>query len=250
MSFKDLDIDDEAMFANAAAASEDTGEKDMSNYTVEKKDAPAIEDAILRRKPVSKPDQTPTPVKVTEDLKKAKESKKVEVVVKPEKTKEHEKEEVVKPKQVEQFNHKQGITPDSVRKILEMSEVLGSYKTDEREFVKRYFNSNESHDAEVIYAALTANPRELDALNKIVVAKNQSSADRAFYLMELNNEAVGDIFEQIQLLTDELGDAGTVTDGNKLKVCRAIEKVIADMPTEMFTYIHKLQEFTTKAITK
>lgn len=248
MSFKDLDIDDEAMFANAAAASEDTGEKDMSYYTLEKKDEPAIEDAILRRKPVSKSEQTP--VKVAEDLKKAKKEKETIAAVKSIEGKEPKEIEVVKPKQAEQFNHKQGITPNSVRKILEMSQVLGSYKADEREFVKRYFNSNESHDAEVIYAALTANPRELDALNKIVIAKNQSSADRAFYLMELNNEAIGDIFDQIQLLTDELGSSGTVTDKNKLKVCRAIEKVIADMPTEMFAYIHKLQEFTTKAITK
>lgn len=243
MSFKGLDID-EQMFADMAASAENSGEKDPSTYG-DKKVQPAKDDLLIKKKPKSEP-------AVNKWTEKPAPAEKVEA--KPEPIKKAEPK-VVEPEQVKEptkptrkvFNS-QGVTVDSVSKILEMNKVLNTYLDDEKSFVTMYFQSEDGNDADVIYKALTSNPRELDALKMIVIAKEQSSAERAFYLMGLSNQAVEDVFGQLALLTDELGKKGTVTENNKLNVCRELERVISNTTDDMFAYIYKLKEFAEKAL--
>lgn len=222
MSFKGLDID-EQMFADMAAAAENTGEKDPSMYS---------EGAT---KPAKKAE---VPV-----------NKEVKAQPKPEPKKEVKQEEPVRKPQPKPVSiPRDGVSVDSVGKILEMNDLLNKYVDSEQKFISMYFQAKAGDKADVIYKALTASPRDLEALQVIANAKTKSAADRAFYLMELSNQSVEDVYLQMTLLTEELTGGGEVTDVNKLKVCRKLESVIAGITDEMFKYINKLQEFSSKAL--
>lgn len=243
MSFDGIDIDE--MFAEAAGAAENTGEKDPEAYG--KNPKKVIEKEVVKKeiKPEPKPE-----VKVE-----AKSEPKVEPKQKPE-----IKEEVVERKErlgplikqggVNTNITDKGINVEAISKIIEMKHTLDNYNASELNFVKGYFQNEEGESAEIIYQALTANNRGLDALNKIVLARGKTAAERAFYLMELDHNSIEAIYEQVDLLTGLLGETGRVNEINKIKICRILEKTISDMADDVFTYINKLQEFTNIAISE
>lgn len=140
------------------------------------------------------------------------------------------------------------ITVESITKIIEMKQLLDKYNPTEKEFVTSYFQSEKDDIAQVIYSALTANQRDLDALNKIVVAKKHTAAERAFYLMDLDNNSIEAVYEQVSLIVGEVGERERVGDNNKIKVCRTLERAISEMPDDVFLYIKRLQDFTNKAL--
>lgn len=238
-----LDID--KMFAEAAGAAENTGEKDPEGYGKNPKKV-----------------DNKNEVKVDSIPKKE---------AKPETPKEQEKPKVEKPteKPVEKSEVEEpikdrlgpllksggsrnvmseGLGVNSIQRVLEMKEIMDNYNATELKFVKGYFQSENGSPAEIIYKALTTNTRGLDALNKIVIARGNTAADRAFYLMELDYNSIEAIYEQVDLLTGELGDTEKVSEINKIQICRTLEKTISEMPADVFIYINKLQEFTNKAI--
>ena len=231
MSFNGINIDQ--MFAEAASAAEETGEKDPKKYSeqgavvepsLETKPEPALE---IKPESVAEVKPTPAP-EIQPELKSKVESKPLPV------------EPVLGNR----------LTVLDVSKVLQMKKVLDTYNDTERNFIMRYFESSEALEAEVIFNALTKNPNELEALSNIVKARKSSAAERAFYLMDLSNEDIIAIYDEVELLTGELGESGTLTDKNKISVCRSIEKAISAMPEEVFAYIDKLQEFTSKAISE
>lgn len=238
MDFNGLDID--KMFEVAAGAAEDTGEKDP---------------ALLGKKEqkiVVKEDTVPE---------KTEKRKKVQETIQP------EEKVVPKPKQFESFEQKrepvrerlgpriggkntlaEGITINSIQKIIEMKAILEKYKKDEVDFAESYFNTDTGNTSDLIYRALNANVRSLEALDNIVEAKGKQSAERAFYLMELGIGEISSIIEQINLLTGALEEFDRVTETNKIKACRELERIISEMDNNIFIYIEKLQLFTNKAI--
>lgn len=221
--FEDLDIDE--MFAAAASAAEDTGEDDVGEKEevretkVEKAKAKPAEKIVEAEKPAEEKSKSIPTVKQTGGI----------------------------------MGASREITEASIEKILDMNKTFEKFTESQKSFVSGYFQleENESNNvSKIIYRALTASERDLDALDKIVIAKGKEPADRAFFLMELDNSVIEDVYEQVELLTGELGQPGRVTDTNKLKVCRKVEGVIDKMPKDVFTYIEKLQMFTNKAISK
>lgn len=256
-------IDLEAMFAQAVKASEDSGE----TIPGQKKTPPVQE---KKAEPVSKPKQEHKPVieeELDEDpygfetdlfdqepVKEQKPEPKPEPKIEPKPVETPRREErkvpvaQVAPKPAREYSKPTDISVSSISKILEMHKVFNSYNETEKNFVMGYFQVESQEPAKVIYGALTADPRELAALDKIVDARNLSAADRAFYLMDLDNESIESIYEQVDLLTGELGETGKVNERNKIKVCRALERAISGMPDDVFSYIDKLQEFSKKAI--
>ena len=142
------------------------------------------------------------------------------------------------------------ITEDSILKILKMNSKFDKFDERQKSFVSGYFSDQDSVDiSTVIYEALTASQRDLDALENIVKARANGPAERAFFLMSLDNSEISDIYEQIELLTAELGTSTiTVNELNKLDICRKIEHIISKMQKDMFSYIEKLQEFTDIAL--
>lgn len=264
MGFDGNDID--KMFAEAAGAAEDTGEKGMGMYSDDPKETkePAkadVKEPVAVTKPEVKTETKPE-VKTKQDPVKQEPVKKVEPAKKPEPAKKAEKEEAPKPvesKPVVQdrqaggiLNSSKGITEEAIGRILDMNETFAKFDDTQKDFVSGYFQLEEGNKnvSTVVYRALIASKRDLDALSQIVVAKGHSAAERAFFLMGLENYNIEDIYEQVELLTGDLGEVGQVTDGNKLKVCRKVEGVIAEMPKDVFTYIEKLQQFTDKALPK
>lgn len=239
MDFNGLDI--EKMFEAAAGAAEDTGEKDPT--LLGKKE----------QKIVVKEDTAPEKVE---------KRKKVQETIQPE-----EKVVVPKPRQFESFEQKkepvrerlgpriggknileEGITINSIQKIIEMKAILEKYKKDEVDFAESYFNIDSGNTSDLIYRALNANVRSLEALDNIVESKGKQSAERAFYLMELGIGEISSIIEQINLLTGALDEFDRVTETNKIKACRELERIISEMDNNIFIYIEKLQLFTNKAI--
>lgn len=220
MSFKGLDIDD--VFDKVAEQSDDAIEE---REALKKK---SKNSGQLESEPILKTKQEKEPV-----------VKEKEPVVKETKTVEKRR-----------FNvNEEGLTRRAVEKILVMNNKLNSYTKEEKDFVVAYFGKeNKEGNAEAIYSALTADPRELKALNIIVLAKKKDSAERAFYLMELDNFVISDVFKQVSMLPGKLEDFGEITNQNKLKVCREIEKAIANMPPKAVASLSKLQEFTKEAL--
>lgn len=241
IDFDKLDIDQ--MFAEAAGAAENTGEKDPENYS---KNPPKAEVKVETKS--KKETNKAKPESRVEQPKIEQEKPKVERPV--EKPKQEPVKDRLEPllKQNDKRVITDGLNVESIGRIIEMKEILDNYNATELKFVKGYFQNEKGTPAEIIYKALTANTRGLDALNKIVIARGYTAADRAFYLMELDFNSIEAIHEQVDLLTGELEDIGKVTEINKIKICRILEKAISEMPDDVFVYINKLQEFTNKAI--
>lgn len=249
-AFDGLDI--ENMFAEAANASENTGEKDPAMYGKN----PKKEIAKETNKQENKSEVSSKPV----DKKPAQESNE-SIKVEPVKEKLEDKVEV-KSKEIDKEIKTQPITSKkplvrintnnldvlSIARIIEMKEILDNYNEREKAFIQGYFQQEKDSVAEIIYSAFTADQNGLEALNKIVIAKEYSSAERAFYLMELDNNNIEAIYEQINLLTGELDNIDRITDVNKIKVCRTLENAISKMDNNVFAYINKLQEFTSKVL--
>lgn len=240
--FESLDIDE--MFAAAASAAEDTGEDDVGG----KEDAKKAEVEKPKAKPAGKTVETekPAPEKAPEKAVEKPIEKESKIAEKPKRTPIAKQAGGI-------MGASKEITEASIAKILDMNETFEKFTENQKSFVSGYFQLEEDESdniSKIIYRALTASERDLDALAKIVVAKGKEPADRAFFLMELDNSVVEDVYEQVELLTGELGQSGRVTDKNKLKVCRKVEGVIDKMPKDVFTYIEKLQVFTNKAISK
>lgn len=247
MAFEGMDI--EKMFADAAAAAEDTGEKGVGEKPKqepakvtqtevvkpqEKKEAPKAE-PVVEQPAVSEPKaEKLTPVVETSKVEEPK-------IVEPER------------KPNVPVSTGKGVTEDAIEKILLMNMTFDKFDKTQKDFVSSYFQLEESAEpsvSKVIFKALVASQRDLDALKKIVEAKGFEPAERAFFLMGLENMIIEDIYEQLDLLTGELGQAGKVNESNKLAVCRKIEGVVSAMPKDVFTYIERLQEFTNIAISK
>lgn len=244
-----MDIED--MFAAAATAAEDTNEGNVGG----KEKAKAEAKPAPKPEPVKEPTPKPEPVK----------EKEPEIVSQPTKTTkptEETKSESVKPEPKEERREpvvaskdrgiaNSGVTKDSISKILEMSAVFSKFSSTEKDFVVRYFGlelNDKDLVAGVVYSALTANQRELDAISKLVTARGESPAERAFYLMGLDNNSVEAVAEQVDLLTGDLGNVGRVNSENKIAICRKIENSISSMRDDVFAYIIKLQSFTYSAL--
>lgn len=260
-----MDMDIEKMFAAAATAAEDTNEGNVGGKETVKespKEERRSNPAPVKQEPVKKPD---TEKQKNEELSKgatkAKEEasasentgtrnngKDKDIYVTPH-TEKTEREPIVSSK--DRGIIKSGVTQDSITKILEMSTVFSKFSATEKEFVARYFGlevADKDLVAGVVYSALTANERELDAISKLVIARGESPAERAFYLMGLDNNSVEAVAEQVDLLTGDLGNVGRVNSENKIAVCRKIESSISSMTNDVFAYIVKLQAFAHIAI--
>lgn len=256
--------DIESMFAAAAGAAEETGEKEVDIYgkTAPKKSEPSKTAAkeVVAPKPEPVKEVIKEPVKVQEPIqaerkpepiKPSEPVKPIERKPEPVKAQEnikHETKPLLNDRSTGIINTSKGITEDSIGKVLEMNQIYAKFDDTQKEFVSGYFKLEEGENnvSKVIYRALIASQRDLDALSKIVEAKSYDPAGRAFFLMELENSIIEDVFEQVELLTGELGKSYKITDSNKLSVCRKIEGVISEMPKDVFTYIEKLQLFTNK----
>lgn len=261
MGFESTDID--KMFQEAAGAAEETGEKDLGAYSqtptkhVEPTNTVSKEPQTVAKTEPAKQPEKPVEVKRQEPIKKEETVQtKPESTYKPvEKKSEPVKVEERKPS-TQDRNHggiistSKGITEESIGRILDMNKIFDQFDDSQKDFVSGYFQLDEDEDdvSKIIYRALVASQRDIDALSKIVEARSYQAAERAFFLMGLDNSSIEDIYEQVDLLTGELGDSGKVTDSNKLNLCRKIEGVIAAMPKDVFTYIEKLQQFTNKAV--
>lgn len=257
MDFDKIDIDQ--MFAEAAGAAENTEEKDPESYGKNPKVKPDTAPKLKKETKKSqvkteeeKPIETPEKQPIETPVEKHVETPVEKPVEKPVET--PKKEEMTKDKlgpllkQEDKRIISDGVNVQSIGRIIEMKEILDNYNATELKFVKGYFQSEKAGSAEIIYKALTTNTRKLDALNKIVIARGYSAADRAFYLMELDLNSIQAIHEQVDLLTGELEGVDKVTEINKIKICRILEKAISEMTDDVFIYINKLQQFTNKAI--
>lgn len=248
---KELDsLDIDQMFAEAAGAAEHTGEKDPEGYG---KNPKKLSNKDEIKNDTSKKEVGPEPLKMQEKVEIEELTEKL--AEKPIEKPGTEKPEPVKDKQgplLKSSNSKnvmsEEISVNSIQRVLEMKEIIDNYNATELKFVKGYFQNENGSSAEIIHKALTTNTRGLDALNKIVIARGHTAADRAFYLMELDYNSIEAIYEQVDLLTGELGDTEKVSEINKIRICRTLEKAVSEMPADVFVYINKLQEFTNKAI--
>ena len=254
-------IDIESRLAAAANASEDTNEGSVGEEKLENVKKVVAEtnekiQAVKDLKPEivkseetqpefsfeSKPEPKPEPQYEPEPKYEPKPEPKYEAKPEP------KPEPVVSRPAVGLVGNKSNVSVEDIGKILTMREILDSYEEKERQFVVDYFESTKGNIADVIYKALIANKSELRALSNIAIAKRHSAADRAFYLMDLKDREIETIYEQIDLLTGQLGDSGEVNSSNKIKMCRTLEKAISEMDDNVFTYIDKLQNFTDKAV--
>lgn len=267
MSFNN-GIDINAMFADAANAAENTGEDDpalLGEATVDKTDESSMNIKENMVENIESKDEEQNNKDEVKDEEKH-EIKYVEVEKHSDKNAEIEVESEVEDNMYtsnnyeeskqENINSRKVLSTDNqqidivaIDKIIEMKKILDAYNPTELEFVEGYFQQEEGTSAEIIYEALTVDERELNALNKIVTARKHTAAERAFYLMDLDNNSIEAIFEQIELLTGELGDLQRVDELNKIGICRKLESSISNMSSDVFTYINKLQEFTNVALT-
>lgn len=251
--------DIEKMFAAAADAEEDTGEGNFGG-TATKQEQPKPAPKVEKQEPVEKPKVSPKP-KPEPKVEAAPEPKvepkpepKVEPKPEPKKTARPEpkpetesRRSLVGSKTETLFDVNKGVSEDSITKILRMNSEFNKLQKNEKLFVSGYFQSDGADDfaiPKVIFGALTANVRDLDALERITTAKRENPAERAFYLMDLNNDNIEAIYEQVELLTGELGKSDRVSNENKIQVCRKIEKAISGMPDDIFAYIDKLRKLT------
>lgn len=234
MSFDGADL--EKMFAAAVEASEDTGEKDPSSLGKKSEGANKAE-VRVQAKEVEKVERPKKQEEVERSTQRASEKTKPKI------------EEKTRP--ILNANKRvnvEGLNVDSIAKIIKMNQILDNYDKHELAFIKSYFQKEDGENSEIIYEALTAERRDLNALDRLVEARGKSSADRAFYLMELDDNSLEAVCEQIDLLTGELETQERINSSNKIKICRIVERIISNMNNDVFLFINKLQEFTSIAI--
>ena len=255
----------EKMMAEAVDASEDTGEGNVANGELTKpaqpqprKPEPRVQQAppvqptqqrpVQQQKSAQQPEprvQQAPPVQPTQSHQQPQNRN-----PQPQKHQEEPRKEKTRAIAPLSQGNAGVITEDSILKILKMNSKFDKFDERQKSFVSGYFSDQDSVDiSTVIYEALTASQRDLDALENIVKARANGPAERAFFLMSLDNSEISDIYEQIELLTAELGTSTiTVNELNKLDICRKIEHIISKMQKDMFSYIEKLQEFTDIAL--
>lgn len=229
-----MSFDIESMFAEAANAAEDTGEKDPSKIG---KDTDKKVEVKQEPKPELK--KEPKPELKAEPKPEVREEPKPEVKARPKPELKTEPKVAI---------GESGLSVEYIEKVLKLNEVMNTYNEAEKKFVFAYFEGDEEKVSQVIYKALTANRGELEALNKIVTARSHTAAERAFYLMDLPVNDIRVIYDQVDRLTGELDESIDISESNKIKVCRVLEKTISSMRDDVFLYIKKLQDFTDKAI--
>ena len=236
-------MDIEKMFAEAAAASEDTGEGNVGGKETAKKEAQSAPTPTKQN--TSAPQSTPAP-------------KPEPVVQKP--TPEPAPTPVSKPEPVVQTQapaaisspqriaaiQTEGLTENLISKILLMNMKLESFDVKQQGFVSGYFGIENKSPQTVIFKALTASQSDLNALKNLVTSRSLDPAERAFFLIGLSNFELDDIQEQLKLITGEF-EPNRTNDSNKLDVCRKTEKLISSLQKDIFVYIEKLQEFTNLA---
>lgn len=248
MSFDGIDLDE--MFNAAAKASEDTGEEGVGEKTDKassKKDSPKHKETP-KPKPKAQPESKEAPKSEPKSEPEVEETEDTRIPAKRAPLYNSKSDKLGPIEKPRQTVSNEKVNVDSITRILEMKAVLDNYNSTELEFVRSYFQDENADDAQLIHKAITTNRRDLEALDGIVEARAQTSAERAFYLMELGFGRIEAIYEQVDLITGELERIEKVSELNKIKVCRIIEAQISSMPEEIFSYINKLQEFTNKAL--
>lgn len=229
-------VDINAMFAEAAGAAEaDKDDKLVGGKTPPKEEHTQVSKPAeqTKEKDYSRPSEVVKPV----------EEVKPEIFETPKQAAEVKKEPIIQSQRTVK-----GLSVENIGKVIKMKETLDSYDKKELEFVMGYFQKDEKDAPEIIYSALTIERRGLDALHKIVAARNSTAAERAFYLMELDNGSIEAIYEQIEMIAGGLEETPSVNTNNKIQICRTLESAIANMSNDVFKFIHRLQEFTNIAI--
>lgn len=248
MGFNEIDLD--AMFKSAADASEDTGEKGFGDELVIEKKEPKAAPKKTKTEPKDNTRQAAKIEPVRQETAEVYEHEKVvqEPISRPiaQEKRSDRLGPVMRNPQSSTISDK--VDVNSISRILEMKAVLDNYNNNELDFVTKYFQNQNSESSELIYNALTTKRRDLEALDKIVEARSYTSADRAFFLMELGTGSIEAIYEQVNLITGELEDIDKISEINKIKVCRVLEGQISSMEDGTFSYISKLQEFTNKVL--
>lgn len=246
MSFNGLDLDE--MFKDAVKASEDTGEDDVGEKTT--KDSPKKAEPTPKETPKPEVKAKPEPVKAPKKEPKP-EPKYVEPVVEKEPERRApliQKEEKLGPiRQARPSINTDRIDADAIGRILDMDKILNEYSTEELNFVQGYLNVDNGDYSNIIHKALITSRRDLEALDEIVAARSKDYAERAFYLMELDPVTIRNVYNQIDIIVGGLDHIDSVTDSNKINICRTIEQHISNMDKNQFSLINKLQIFTNKA---
>lgn len=246
MSFNGLDLDE--MFKDAVKASEDTGEDNVGEKTA--KDSPKKAEPTPKETHKPEVKAKPEPVKAPKKEPKP-EPKYVEPAVEKEPERRApliQKEEKLGPiRQARPSVNTDRIDADAIGRILDMDKILNEYSTDELNFVQGYLNVDNGDYANIIHKALITSRRDLEALDEIVEARSKDYAERAFYLMELDPVTIRNVYNQIDIIVGGLEHIDSVTDSNKINICRTIEKHISNMDKNQFSLINKLQIFTNKA---
>lgn len=234
MSFDGTD-DIAKMFAEAAGAAEETNEGDPSLIGETPEEVEPEVEKTPEPKPIIKKEKVVQKPKVEKEQKVEKEIKKREPLI--------NQNSKIKSSVVTNVD---GINVEIIEKIIQMKDILSGYDETQRSFVMGYFQVESDSSSEAIYSSLTASPRDLRALEMIVTARGYSPADRAFYLMGLDNGDIEAVYEQVELLAGEIngGVGRRVSHDNKIEVCKILERTIADMQGRVFDYINKLQAFT------
>lgn len=229
-------MDIEKMFAEAAAAGEDTGEGNIGGKeTVKKEVKPAPEPQ--KQVQSNTPKQEPVAQVAAKNIQPAPTQE--PVVQKPAPA------AITSPQRIAAIQS-EGLSENLISKILLMNMKLESFDVKQQGFVSGYFGVENKNSQTVIFKALTASQSDLNALKNLVTARSLEPAERAFFLIGLSNMEIDDIQEQLKLITGDFDPART-NESNKLDVCRKTEKLISSLQRDIFVYIEKLQEFTNLA---
>lgn len=231
-------MDIEKMFAEAAAAGEDTGEGNVGGKETAKKEVQSTPTPIKQNTPAPQSTSAPKPEPVVQAPTSTPVSKPEPVVQTPAPA-------AVSPKRIAAIQT-EGLTENLISKILLMNMKLESFDVKQQGFVSGYFGIEDKSPQTVIFKALTASQSDLNALKNLVTSRSLDPAERAFFLIGLSNMELDDIQEQLKLITGEFEPIRT-NDSNKLDVCRKTEKLISSLQKDIFVYIEKLQDFTNLA---
>lgn len=265
-----MTIDIDKMFKEAAGAAEETGEENPAKFgsddvqeqeAVEAREQEVVEtnEQPEMQQPEPQPAPQPTPKPTPKPTPQPKPQPKPQPAPQrqqrpqqptPNPSPQRPARSAPQPMQTPKPAGSVDLNVDTVTRVLKMNSMLAKIDDNERKFIVNYFaKDSENPLAETIYNAFIVEKQDIEALEKVVVSRGHSAADRAFFLIGLPNHVIQTIFEQVDRLNrgSESSDLPVVNDTNKIEACRTLEGAISRMDETMISHINKLIEFASLA---
>lgn len=130
--------------------------------------------------------------------------------------------------------------PAFIEQIVNLSDIFRGFDDSTKTMAETFFNTKNSN--EVLSEALAQNPITLDAFQGILDVDKAESVDKAFYLVDLQDDLLQEIGRVLEVLDDT-----TLTFETHNQYCRVLESNISDKDAAFMESLRSFLELLNEA---